>query len=41
MTKRAMARVARAIATAMRMASNKEGDGKGGKSDGNSNEGGG
>jgi hypothetical protein len=40
-TKRVMVRVARAIATAMRMMSNKEGDDKGGKSDGNSNEGGG
>jgi hypothetical protein len=34
-------RVARAIAMAMRMGSNKEDDGKGGKSDGNGNEGGG
>jgi hypothetical protein len=36
--KRAMARVARAIATVMRMVSNKEGNGKGGKSNGNGNE---
>ncbi len=39
--KRIMARVARAIATAMRMAGNKEDNGKGGKSNGEGNEGGG
>jgi hypothetical protein len=38
--KRMMVRVARAIATAMRMASNKKGYNKGSKSDGDGNEGG-
>ncbi len=40
-TKRAMARAARSMVTAMRMAGSKEGDGKGGKSNGDGNEGGG
>jgi hypothetical protein len=40
-TKRAMARAAMVIATAIRMAGDKEGDGKGGKGNDNSNEGGG
>jgi hypothetical protein len=40
-TNRVMARAARAMATAMRMAGNKEVNGKGGKSNGNGNEGGG
>ncbi len=39
--KRVMARAARAIATAIRMAGNKEDNGKGNKGDGNSNESGG
>ncbi len=36
-TKRAMARAARVMATAMRMAGNEEGDGKGGKSNDDGN----
>jgi hypothetical protein len=39
--KRAMARAVRVIATPMRMASNEEGDGKGSKSNGEDNKGGG
>ncbi len=39
--KRAVARAARAISLAMRMAGNKEVDVKGGKGDGNGNDGGG
>ncbi len=39
-TKRAMARVARAIATTMRIAGDEEGNCKGGKSNGDGNEGG-
>jgi hypothetical protein len=39
--KRARMRVARAMATVMRVVGNKEGNGDGGKSDGNSNKGGG
>ncbi len=37
--KRVMARAARAMATAMRMVGNKEGNGMGGKSNGDGNEG--
>ncbi len=37
--KRARARVARAMATMMRVAGNKEGHGKGGKTDGDGNKG--